>query len=315
MNVYPSTLADLQKGLEGLLREPCGCFEQTSTSNYPNVLILDYLQGSRPGRSPRSTAQARELLDRGYGKLTSFECPNTARRAKEGYEWFGGTAPPHEALTAYGLLQFRDMAAATRRGSDDARADPQATCWPARRQGRLQAERRAPSTPSAGRRSTSPTPTSSGRSPRASKDDEPDQGTRSDALDAKAKDLEGPVLPGAGRQQPDQPRQEGRSRRTSSRSSARRRRRTATSTAPRRASPARAAATCRSRRPPWPCWPGSRPTSREDYHQSLNKAVKWIGQQRGGYGGFGSTQSTILALKALHRLTQGEQEAGRGRAR
>src|SRR5262249_38249027 len=26
------------------------------------------------------------------------------------YEWFGQTAPPHEALTAYGLLQFRDMA-------------------------------------------------------------------------------------------------------------------------------------------------------------------------------------------------------------
>src|SRR5947209_15319093 len=27
----------------------------------------------------------------------------------EGYEWFGGSAPPHEALTAYGLLQFKDM--------------------------------------------------------------------------------------------------------------------------------------------------------------------------------------------------------------
>jgi hypothetical protein len=32
---------------------------------------------------------------------------------------------------------------------------------------------------------------------------------------------------------------------------------------------------------------------------NVQKAVKWIGQQRGGYGGFGSTQSTILALKAL----------------
>ena len=35
VQVYPSTLADLQKGLEALLREPDGCFEQTSTSNYP----------------------------------------------------------------------------------------------------------------------------------------------------------------------------------------------------------------------------------------------------------------------------------------
>src|SRR5262249_26086621 len=37
-------------------------------------------------------------------------CTNTQKNnTKEGYEWFGGTAPAHEALTAYGLLQFRDM--------------------------------------------------------------------------------------------------------------------------------------------------------------------------------------------------------------
>src|SRR5262249_36169201 len=36
-----------------------------------------------------------------------------------------------------------------------------------------------------------------------------------------------------------------------------------------------------------------------DFNVPIQKAIKWIGQQRGGYGGFGSTQSTILALKAL----------------
>src|SRR5262249_17230186 len=36
-----------------------------------------------------------------------------------------------------------------------------------------------------------------------------------------------------------------------------------------------------------------------EFVRPLQKAVRWIGQQRGGYGGFGSTQSTILALKAL----------------
>jgi hypothetical protein len=108
VQVYPSTLADLQKGLEGLLREPYGCFEQTSTSNYPNVLILDYLQQSNQ-TNPEAVRRARQLLDNGYKKLTQFECqpPGQTRR---GYEWFGGAAPPHEALTAYGLLQFRDMA-------------------------------------------------------------------------------------------------------------------------------------------------------------------------------------------------------------
>ena len=37
----------------------------------------------------------------------------------------------------------------------------------------------------------------------------------------------------------------------------------------------------------------------EKYNDATQKAVGWIGKQRGGYGGFGSTQSTILALKAL----------------
>jgi hypothetical protein len=108
VEVYPSTLADLQKGLEGLLREPYGCFEQSSTSNYPNVLILDYLRASDKA-NPELEKRVREVLARGYQRLTSFECQDNAKHTKRGYEWFGGTAPPHEALTAYGLLQFRDM--------------------------------------------------------------------------------------------------------------------------------------------------------------------------------------------------------------
>src|SRR5262249_21016113 len=108
VQVFPSTLADLQKGLEGLLREPAGCFEQTSTSNYPNLLVLDYLKESGQSR-PEVEGHARDLLATGYQKLTSFECLSPAKNRREGYEWFGGTAPPHEALTAYGLLQFRDL--------------------------------------------------------------------------------------------------------------------------------------------------------------------------------------------------------------
>jgi hypothetical protein len=108
--VYPSTLADLQKGLEALLREPCGCFEQSSTSNYPNVLILNYLKESEQTR-PEVEKRARQLMTSGYQKLTSFECDVPSQSGKrQGYEWFGGAAPPHEALTAYGLLQFMDMA-------------------------------------------------------------------------------------------------------------------------------------------------------------------------------------------------------------
>jgi hypothetical protein len=35
------------------------------------------------------------------------------------------------------------------------------------------------------------------------------------------------------------------------------------------------------------------------YATAIKDATKWISQQRGGHGGFGSTQSTIMALKAL----------------
>jgi len=106
VTMYPNTLSEVQAGLEGLLREPNGCFEQTSTTNYPNVLVLDYLNETNQAK-PEVSKRAKELLDRGYGKLTSFECMKGDGR--QGYEWFGGAAPPHEALTAYGLLQFTDM--------------------------------------------------------------------------------------------------------------------------------------------------------------------------------------------------------------
>ncbi len=105
---YPSPAAELQGGLEAMLREPVGCFEQSSSSNYPNTLILNYLKQTRD-TNPVLEKRARQLVQSGYQKLTSFECDD-AGGGKRGYEWFGGAAPPHEALTAYGLLQFRDMA-------------------------------------------------------------------------------------------------------------------------------------------------------------------------------------------------------------
>ncbi len=109
VTVYPNALAEVQAGLAGLLREPSGCFEQTSTANYPNVLILDYLRETNQ-TNPDAARRARELLDRGYGRLTGYECPKTGSETRLGYEWFGSPDRPHEALTAYGLLQFTDMA-------------------------------------------------------------------------------------------------------------------------------------------------------------------------------------------------------------
>ncbi|MFO0946861.1 MAG: alpha-2-macroglobulin family protein [Planctomycetota bacterium] len=101
-DLYLSTLADLMAGLESILREPTGCFEQASSSNYPNVLALRFLQ-QQSQADPEIIRRAKQLLESGYQRITSFECPSG------GFEWFGHD-PGHEALTAYGLLQFHDMA-------------------------------------------------------------------------------------------------------------------------------------------------------------------------------------------------------------
>jgi hypothetical protein len=98
---FPDVTSDLLAGVESILAEPFGCFEQTSMTSYPNVLVLNYLKAS--GQSnPALASKAEALLEKGYKRLTSFET------SQKGYEWFGG-APAHEALTAYGLMQFKDM--------------------------------------------------------------------------------------------------------------------------------------------------------------------------------------------------------------
>ncbi|MEQ8818992.1 MAG: MG2 domain-containing protein [Sumerlaeia bacterium] len=102
IEAYPSPLANMTSALEALIRDPYGCFEQTSSTNYPLVMVCQYLE-SHAGADPALLKEAREKLDAGYKRLVSFETK------EDGFEWFGST-PPHEALTAYGLMEFVDMA-------------------------------------------------------------------------------------------------------------------------------------------------------------------------------------------------------------
>jgi hypothetical protein len=49
-----------------------------------------------------------------------------------------------------------------------------------------------------------------------------------------------------------------------------------------------------------------------EFNGATQKAIGWIGQQRGGYGAFGSTQSTILALKALIAYARNNKKTAEG---
>ncbi len=88
-------------GLEGMLREPYGCFEQASSTTYPNLLVLELLGESSKTAAARK--RARELVGKGYQRLISYEVPGG------GFSWFG-EAPANQVLTAYGLMEFVDMA-------------------------------------------------------------------------------------------------------------------------------------------------------------------------------------------------------------
>lgn len=100
--LYASPAGNLTSAMERLIREPYGCFEQTSSTTYPLVMAQQYFK-SHTGVDPALIEKSQNLIDKGYKRLTGFECK------KRGYEWFGAD-PGHEALSAYGLLEFSDMA-------------------------------------------------------------------------------------------------------------------------------------------------------------------------------------------------------------
>jgi hypothetical protein len=300
--VFPSTLADLQKGLEALLHEPGGCFEQTSSSNYPNLLILDCLKETDQAK-PEVRDRALAMLDRGYQQLTRFECPYGGQE-RHGYEWFGAPNAAHEALTAYGLLEFHDMARVTK--VDPAMLERTRKYLLDQRDGRGGFKRNPHALDTFGRAPQDVTNayilwalTETGKTDDLTKE-----------LNALAEQAKGSADPYflalvansllnqdradeavallkkvAGRQQEDGHLEAARTSITGS---------------------------------------GGRPLQVEttalavfgwlkanrpgEFNAPVQKAVRWIGRQRGDLGGFGSTQSTILALKALIAFTRANKK-------
>ena len=87
--------------MDGILSMPGGCFEQTSSSTYPNVLALDYMKRTKK-LTPEVHAKAEGYIANGYQRLLTFEVHGG------GFSWFG-QAPANKILTAYGLMEFNDM--------------------------------------------------------------------------------------------------------------------------------------------------------------------------------------------------------------
>jgi uncharacterized protein YfaS (alpha-2-macroglobulin family) len=102
VRLYPGPLSQVIEGMDSILRMPFGCFEQTSSATYPNVLALDYMRRTKK-LTPEIHAKAEGFVATGYQRLLTFEVPGG------GFSWFGN-APANKILTAYGLMEFHDMA-------------------------------------------------------------------------------------------------------------------------------------------------------------------------------------------------------------
>ncbi len=105
VKIYPGILSQVVEGLDSILRMPYGCFEQTSSTTYPNVLVLDYLRSTAQA-APEAEMKAEEYINLGYQRLTTFEVDGG------GFSLFGD-APADRMLTAYGLQEFADMSRVT----------------------------------------------------------------------------------------------------------------------------------------------------------------------------------------------------------
>jgi uncharacterized protein YfaS (alpha-2-macroglobulin family) len=101
VRLYPGPLSQVIEGMDSILRMPGGCFEQTSSSTFPNILALDYMKRTKK-LTPEIHAKAEGFIANGYQRLLTFEVSGG------GFSWFGNP-PANKILTAYGLMEFSDM--------------------------------------------------------------------------------------------------------------------------------------------------------------------------------------------------------------
>ncbi len=103
VKIYPSMMSQVIEGMESILKMPTGCFEQTSSSLYPNILVLKYLEENQLANE-QIKAKALNYISKGYQKLLSYEVSGE----KGGYSLYGDS-PAETVITAFGLMEFSEL--------------------------------------------------------------------------------------------------------------------------------------------------------------------------------------------------------------
>ncbi|RLB52772.1 MAG: hypothetical protein DRJ42_13925, partial [Deltaproteobacteria bacterium] len=98
----PGFAAEATQGVEAMLQEPNGCFEQTTSSAWPNTLVANYLEMTGQ-MTPELREQTMGMVTRGYQRLLTFESPTG------GYNWWGDDDPGNRILSAIMLWHLSDL--------------------------------------------------------------------------------------------------------------------------------------------------------------------------------------------------------------
>jgi len=101
VRLYPGVMSQVVEGLDKIFRMPHGCFEQTTAATYPNVMVLDYLKRQKKIK-PDLQMKAESYINTGYQRLLSFQVQGG------GFSLYG-KSPAVVHLTAMGIMEFRDM--------------------------------------------------------------------------------------------------------------------------------------------------------------------------------------------------------------
>ena len=103
IKIYASTMSQTVEGMENIFKMPTGCFEQISSSLYPNILALKYLEENNIVNEEIRT-KAINYISSGYQKLLTYE----VKGESGGYSLYG-KSPAETVLTAYGLMELNDL--------------------------------------------------------------------------------------------------------------------------------------------------------------------------------------------------------------
>ncbi len=99
LKLYPNLMAHVIEGIEGIMKRPYGCGEQTISSTYPSLLALRAYKQS--GSSSPVSEKAQRYLRLGYERLLNY-------RAEGGGFTYWGRGDADLALTAYAFRFLND---------------------------------------------------------------------------------------------------------------------------------------------------------------------------------------------------------------